>query len=147
MPSKIQTEELENSYSAILVRFSRGQRGLILVCAALVVSVFLVSCSKRETRIAYGDAHQILCLANGSEPEDLDPQIVTGVTEDNIIRGLIEGLVVRTRSICIPFPVLRSGGTFPPMAKFIHSIFVRTQNGRMAIRSKPWISFEPTNAR
>ena len=36
---------------------------------------------------------KILQLGNGTEPQDLDPHVVTGVTEHNIITALLEGLV------------------------------------------------------
>jgi len=39
------------------------------------------------------DNSRILHLGNGTEPQDLDPHIVTGVTEHNIISALLEGLV------------------------------------------------------
>ncbi len=38
-------------------------------------------------------AAKILNFGNGTEPEELDPHIVTGVTENNIITSLFEGLV------------------------------------------------------
>ena len=40
-----------------------------------------------------GNLRQILHLGNGAEPVDLDPHVITGVTEFNIIRALLEGLV------------------------------------------------------
>lgn len=40
-----------------------------------------------------GVPEQILHLGNGSEPQDLDPQIVTGVLEFRIVSALMEGLV------------------------------------------------------
>ncbi len=36
---------------------------------------------------------QIFNLGNGAEPQDLDPHIVTGVSEHNVITSLLEGLV------------------------------------------------------
>ena len=64
-----------------------------MICAWLVFSLIVTGCTKRQTRVDFGNAHQILYLANGAEPEDLDPHIVTGVTEDHILRALLEGLV------------------------------------------------------
>jgi oligopeptide transport system substrate-binding protein len=57
------------------------------------VAFLFTGCGRRETRVEAGNREQILHLGNGAEPEDLDPQITTGVQEDNIIRALIEGLV------------------------------------------------------
>jgi oligopeptide transport system substrate-binding protein len=36
---------------------------------------------------------KILHVGNGAEPQDLDPHLVTGVTEHNILSALLEGLV------------------------------------------------------
>ena len=50
-------------------------------------------CGIQETNVERGNREQILFIGNGSEPEGLDPHIVTGVTEHNIISALFEGLV------------------------------------------------------
>lgn len=63
---------------------------LIVVLPVLAV---LCGCGRRETRVQIGDREQILHLGNSSEPKDLDPHIVTGVTENNILMALLEGLV------------------------------------------------------
>jgi len=47
---------------------------------------------------------QILLLGNSSEPKDLDPHIVTGVTEHNIISALMEGLVTEDPVTLEPRP-------------------------------------------
>jgi oligopeptide transport system substrate-binding protein len=53
---------------------------------------FLFSgCSRSTAPAAAGE--KILNFGNGTEPEELDPHIVTGVTENNIITSLFEGLV------------------------------------------------------
>ncbi len=63
---------------------------LLLISALLLLSS---GCSKRETRVQLGNRTQVLHLGNSSEPKDLDPHLVTGVTENNIISALLEGLV------------------------------------------------------
>ena len=65
--------------------------GLIIGLLALLL---LPACGKRETRVEYGDRHQILYWGNGTELQDLDPHIVTGVSEQHVIMALLEGLVV-----------------------------------------------------
>jgi oligopeptide transport system substrate-binding protein len=56
---------------------------------ALLSSLFfLLGCGGNKA-----DSSNILILGNGSEPRGLDPHIVTGVTENNIITALIEGLI------------------------------------------------------
>lgn len=65
-----------------------------LIRTSLVVLIgILAGCAKRETAVDNGVREQILHLGNGSEPQDLDPQTVTGVPEHNIIASLLEGLV------------------------------------------------------
>lgn len=72
---------------------------------SLVVAMFLFpGCGRHETRVSVGDREQILHLGNGSEPEDLDPQITTGVPEDNIMRSLLEGLVAEDPVDLHPVP-------------------------------------------
>ena len=47
---------------------------------------------------------QILHLGNGAEPKALDPHVVTGVTEHNIISALLEGLVTENPKTLEPEP-------------------------------------------
>ncbi len=51
----------------------------------------LAGCSKSPSDATAG--LKVLNFGNGSEPQDLDPQIVTGVPENKIIGALFEGLV------------------------------------------------------
>jgi oligopeptide transport system substrate-binding protein len=48
----------------------------------------------------------ILHMGNGAEPQDLDPHIVTGVTEHNIISALLEGLVGKNPETLAPEPAV-----------------------------------------
>ena len=76
----------------------------LLVAAAL----FLAACSPkqpaRETATSSGKTAQILHKGNGAEPADLDPQIVTGVTEHHLIMALQEGLVIEDPQDLHPIP-------------------------------------------
>lgn len=56
--------------------------------------VLLAGCGKRETPVEAGIRTQTLHLVRGSEPQELDPHVVTGQTEHGIIRSLLEGLVI-----------------------------------------------------
>jgi oligopeptide transport system substrate-binding protein len=62
---------------------------------SILTGLLLIStgCGPSETRVQKGNREQILHLANGSEPESIDPHIVTGVPEHNVIVALTEGLV------------------------------------------------------
>lgn len=53
----------------------------------------LISC-KGDPPVDSYTRDKILVLGNSTEPQGLDPQIVTGVIESNIIRALFEGLCV-----------------------------------------------------
>ncbi|CAM2833091.1 peptide ABC transporter substrate-binding protein [Rariglobus hedericola] len=66
------------------------RRAGLLATAFLLI--FIAGCSKKEvsTETANG---KVLRIGNGAEPEDIDPQVVTGVGENKIITALIEGLV------------------------------------------------------
>ncbi|MEN8256023.1 MAG: peptide ABC transporter substrate-binding protein, partial [Verrucomicrobiota bacterium] len=62
---------------------------IVLLSTCLVIA----GCAKRETPVETGNREQILHLGNLSEPKDLDPHIVTGVSAYNVISALLEGLV------------------------------------------------------
>jgi oligopeptide transport system substrate-binding protein len=61
-----------------------------LLAAALLLSV--TACARRETAQVDAVREQTLLLGNGAEPEDLDPQVVTAYTDQNILLALFEGL-------------------------------------------------------
>ncbi|HXS67527.1 MAG TPA: peptide ABC transporter substrate-binding protein [Candidatus Polarisedimenticolia bacterium] len=53
----------------------------------------LPGCGKHGTLVEDGDQNQVLHIGNGTEPQDLDPDVVTGVQEYHIMLSLLEGLV------------------------------------------------------
>ena len=56
------------------------------------MAAFLGGCSAGESNVAQGNREGILHFGNGSEPQGLDPHVVTGVPESKIIDALFEGL-------------------------------------------------------
>ena len=58
----------------------------------LASALLMISCSER-TAVEQATEEGILIIGNTSEPKGLDPHIVSGVLESNIIRALFEGLV------------------------------------------------------
>jgi oligopeptide transport system substrate-binding protein len=71
----------------------------------LVVSTLIFSgCSKRQTRVEVGNREQVLHIANGAEPSDLDPQIAIGEIEHDIMLSLFEGLVNGNPKTMVPEP-------------------------------------------
>lgn len=73
-----------------------------LFCLALVVAV--CSCGKPESNVEKGNRLRVLHKGNGQEPQDLDPQIVNGLSAGNIIAALFEGLVAEDPHDLHPVP-------------------------------------------
>ncbi|MDD2765473.1 MAG: peptide ABC transporter substrate-binding protein [Opitutaceae bacterium] len=68
----------------------RSLAGRLLGAAVLSATA---SCTRPASPVVEGDRRQILLWGNGAEPQDLDPQTVTGVPEHHILTALLEGLV------------------------------------------------------
>lgn len=58
----------------------------------LPILLCLASCQK-ETQVQKANREKILLVGNSADPKSLDPHLVTGVIEHNVIRALLEGLV------------------------------------------------------
>ena len=56
--------------------------------------IALVGCSKAIAPVDSGLDLQILHFGNGSEPQGLDPHIVTGVPEHHLLIAMCEGLTI-----------------------------------------------------
>ena len=63
-------------------------------CSVFLVLFFLISCSSSVTPVDDGLQKQIFHFGNGSEPQGIDPHIVTGVPEHHILISLCEGLTI-----------------------------------------------------
>lgn len=74
--------------------------------ALLASLVLLVGCGRERGRMAVDQAAKdgILLLGNGAEPKGLDPHLVTGVSEHNILSALLEGLVAEDPRTLEPVP-------------------------------------------
>jgi len=70
----------------------------IIVLTVFVVGLmgFHQSRTHRTTRVSEAMKEGILILANGAEPETMDPQLATGSPEHHIFDALFEGLVATT---------------------------------------------------
>lgn len=71
-------------------------------------ALLFFSCSSVQTDVEKGDRDQILHVGNYAEPQDLDPHVITGVTELNIISCLLEGLVSEDPKDLHPVPGVAS---------------------------------------
>ena len=55
----------------------------------LFIVIFLNACSESIKPIDTAVEDQILYIGNGTEPQDLDPHIVTGVPESKVLMALL----------------------------------------------------------
>ena len=74
-----------------------------LVPASALV-VLLTACGSSESNVESGNRDGYLHYGNGAEPQGLDPQVVTGVPENHIVRALFEGLAVKNPKTLEPEP-------------------------------------------
>lgn len=65
----------------------------IFILTGLMIAWGFVGCAKKEDQATRAIREGILLLDNGSEPQSLDPQQITGNPESNIIAALLEGLI------------------------------------------------------
>ena len=73
----------------------------------LASGLFLFSatgCLKREPAVQRGNREQVLHRGIGNEVSELDPHLVTGVAEGNVLRALFEGLVTEDPVDLHPVP-------------------------------------------
>lgn len=87
-----------NTIAFLFSPFARRFMLLLSVCLALN------ACSPGESRVEQGNRLSEFHAANASEPQTLDPQIHTGVPENNIAMGLFEGLVSAHPEKLTPIP-------------------------------------------
>lgn len=71
---------------------------------ALVLSLSFLGCGSSESKVSTAHLDSILYMGNGTEPQDLDPHVVTGVPESHILMALLEGLVIRHPDGLDPLP-------------------------------------------
>ncbi len=72
----------------------------------------LFGCTGGESNVELGNREGILHFGNGSEPQGLDPHVVTGVPENKLIRALFEGLAVKNPHTLEPEPGVASSWDF-----------------------------------
>jgi oligopeptide transport system substrate-binding protein len=72
------------------------------------VTALLAACTGGESNVASGNRDGIFHFGNGSEPQGLDPHVVTGVPENHILRAMFEGLAVKNPYTLEPEPGVAS---------------------------------------
>ena len=65
-----------------------------LICI-FIAGLILCGCGTGESNVAQGNREGILHYGNGTEPQGLDPHVVSGIPENHIVRALFEGLAVK----------------------------------------------------
>lgn len=71
----------------------------------LILCSLIGACTSGEPpNVVTGTRNQILHISNGTEPQGLDPHLVTGVQEYRIISALLEGLVSKNPYTLAPEP-------------------------------------------
>ncbi|MEC7273669.1 MAG: peptide ABC transporter substrate-binding protein [Verrucomicrobiota bacterium] len=58
----------------------------------ILLPLLLTSCKKNKTNVGQGNENQELYIGIGTEPEGLDPHLVTGIPEHYVLLSLLEGL-------------------------------------------------------
>ena len=86
----------------MILRFSPSAASACILAIALLFTT--ASCKRTDTRVSAGDRTQTLHLGNIAEPTDLDPQLITSVTEAQITLGLMEGLTAMDPKDAHPIP-------------------------------------------
>lgn len=82
-------------------------RRLSVLCLLPVILCLLAAgCSRRESMVERGDREGVFHLSIGSEPTDLDPQVVTGIGEAKVLHALFEPLVSFEPVTLKPVPAL-----------------------------------------
>lgn len=66
--------------------------------------ILVTACGGGENNVTTGNRDKVLHWGNGTEPQELDPHIVTGVPEHHIIIALLEGLVLKDSATLEPKP-------------------------------------------
>lgn len=74
------------------------------ILGVIALACALIACGGGESNVESGNRAGILHFGNGSEPQGLDPHVVTGVPENHIIRALFEGLAVKNPYTLEPEP-------------------------------------------
>ena len=70
-------------------------RNIIKLLLLISLSLSLFSCTQGESNVDSGNRLGILHKGNGTEPQGLDPHVVSGLPEHHIIDTLFEGLVYK----------------------------------------------------
>ncbi|MCB1668515.1 MAG: peptide ABC transporter substrate-binding protein [Pseudomonadales bacterium] len=77
---------------------------ILLPILITITVTWLHGCGQHENNVITGNREGILHWGNGTDPQELDPHIVTGIPEHHIITALLEGLVLKNPETLEPIP-------------------------------------------
>ncbi|SVE20716.1 uncharacterized protein METZ01_LOCUS473570, partial [marine metagenome] len=96
---------LAKGLADIILKYFPAMTNRILTCGALgLLSGVLIGCGPGAKPLDQGARDKVLNITVGTEPEDIDPHVVTGVPEHHIIVALTEGLVTEDPVDLHPVP-------------------------------------------
>lgn len=82
----------------MILRFSK-------VSIPVILGLFIfTACTPKKSIVDRGLESQTLHVGNGAEPQELDPHIITGISEIKILSALFEGLVGQNPEDLSPVP-------------------------------------------
>jgi len=108
-----------------------------IVGMTCLTAIVPAGCARRETPVNIGNREQILHRGIGSEPKDLDPHMVTGITEFNVIIALLEGLVSQNPADLSPVPGV-AGKWESSTNGLVHTFYLR--------KNAKWSNGDPVTA-
>lgn len=73
-------------------------------CLLLLGLLALAGCAKRETPVESATRAQVLLRSLSADPVELDPHIISGLPEINVVTALFEGLVAEHPESLAPVP-------------------------------------------
>ena len=117
-----------------------------LLLGSFAITV-LAACTGGESNVVSGNRDGIFHYGNGSEPQGLDPHVVTGVPENHILRALFEGLAVKNPYTLEPEPGVAESWISLMTARWLPSTSTRRQNGPTVKRLPPATMSGPGNVR
>jgi oligopeptide transport system substrate-binding protein len=79
-----------------------SRRSALIILVSLLLT--LTACTKRETPAAAGVQAGTLLVGNLAEPQELDPQLISAYTDQNIAVALFEGLCALDERTSQPVP-------------------------------------------
>ena len=71
------------------------KRTLWIGALASIFALSLAACGRGESNVAAGNREAVMHYGNGTEPQALDPHVMTGSPDVNIAMAIFEALVTR----------------------------------------------------